>query len=117
MRLNDSSVEVGQSWVEADRLQGCDLAMIEDMLSDKIRDYAPASALEQEKENLTKQLNEKIQQKDELEKSLNAKIAEAKTEAGDYKAKLNNACTRLSLSAVSPLKLTADDLVARRGVG
>jgi DNA repair exonuclease SbcCD ATPase subunit len=49
------------------------------------------SALEQEKENLTKQLNEKIQQKDDLEKSLNAKIAEAKTEADDYKAKLNNA--------------------------
>ena len=49
------------------------------------------SALEQEKENLTKQLNEKIQQKDELEKSLTARIAEAKTEASDLKNKLNTA--------------------------
>jgi myosin heavy subunit len=48
-------------------------------------------ALEEEKENLTKQVNEKIQQKDDLEKSLNGKIAVAKAEADDYKTKLNNA--------------------------
>jgi DNA repair exonuclease SbcCD ATPase subunit len=48
-------------------------------------------ALEEEKENLTKQLNEKIQQKDDLEKSLNAKIAATKTEADDLKARLNTA--------------------------
>jgi hypothetical protein len=48
-------------------------------------------ALEQEKGNLTKQLNEKIQQKDDLEKSLNAKVIAAKAEADDLKVRLNTA--------------------------
>jgi chromosome segregation ATPase len=49
------------------------------------------SALEQTKESLTNQLNEKIQQKDELEKSLNNQIAAAKREVDELKVKLNEA--------------------------
>jgi myosin heavy subunit len=48
-------------------------------------------ALEQTKESLTTQLNEKGQQKDDLEKSLNAQISSLKTRADELQNKLNTA--------------------------
>jgi myosin heavy subunit len=47
-------------------------------------------ALNEAKESLTKQLNEKIQQKDDIEKSLNNDIASLKTKAGDLQTTLSN---------------------------
>lgn len=46
-------------------------------------------ALEQTKESLTNQLNEKTQQKDDLEKSLNTQIASMKTKVDELTVKLN----------------------------